>query len=114
MYPGYHDCLHLNLDVGSPTSIVIKFISTSRENTHAVLIHEPSQTWEELTVRYGCLNRMDITVAGWVLEIYPELSAKIEIIKAKIMMALHKCESRYGNSVHDFEEFGADCVLTIS
>lgn len=112
MDPEYHNHLSLKLELNLPTPIEIKFRSVSRNFSSAELIHEPSQTWEERGWVYACLSG-HTTVSNWVASIYPISHYEKNQVRKAVLKAFQKCESLYGSSVQDYDQFDADCTLTI-
>lgn len=101
--------LNLSATVGLPTPIEIKFFSSSRVHTRAEMLHEPSQSWEEVEQRYAAIYQMDLTVTEWVTSIYPEAIAKKDLIISLAQQAIAFADSKYGYGAEDY-----DAKLTIS
>jgi len=120
----YHhsELTHINTDMKLEVPIIVKFISTSRNDTSYTIEYEPTQDIFEINRTYaamgdmasGVLEDIEVILAklGFLLDPAGcELSTKIhEIAKG----CVQKCESRYGNHVVDFDLTEYDACLTIN
>ena len=101
-------------------NIVIKFISTSRNDTSYKIDYTSSTRDLSYTdrVTYAAMNNMYKKVVRDIEEIFSYL--EIEIFKEEVnkigdivCKCISKCESRYGMNTKDFDTYEADAVITI-
>lgn len=101
-------------------NIVIKFVSSNRNDTSYKIDYTSST--RDLSygdrVTYAAMNNMYKKVVRDIEEIFSYL--EIDISKEEVnkigdivCKCISKCESRYGMQTKDFDDFGADAILTI-
>ncbi len=120
--PDYHSCERhvVVLNGVLKDDIVIRFISSNR-NDSSYKIEFKNEVRELIygdQVTYAAMNKMYKKVIRDIEEVlaYCEIEiAKTESNKIAdiICKCISKCESRYGMPVKDYDDFGADAVLTI-
>lgn len=93
--------------------IEVVFRASSRNNTFIQLIHEPTQTWEEVDWCYALKNGRYHAVLSWIMSLSTFSTLQIEKILDGIRKCMQKCESRYGSPVSDYDEVEYDAKLII-
>lgn len=118
----YHHCDRHTVVLNGilETDIVVKFISSNRTDTKYVIDYV-SQTRDlhfSKDVKYAATGNMYKDVVRDIEEIFSYIELELtkeEVNKISdiICKCISKCESRFGMEVKDFEEYGADAILTI-
>lgn len=101
-------------------NIIIKFISASRNDTSYKIdyISDTRDLSYGDRVTYAAMGNMYKNTVRDIEEIFSYL--EIDISKEEVnkigdvvCKCISKCESRYGMSTKDFDDFGADAIITI-
>lgn len=120
--PDYHSCLHHDVILSGiiKTDIVVKFISSSRNDTYYIIKFDNGE--KELIfsadVTYAAMSNMYKKVIKNIEEILYYCGIEISkensnTISDLICECISRCESRYGMPVKDRDDYGADAILTI-
>ena len=119
----YHKSLtvHVNTTLELAIPIIVEFTSDSRNDTGYSIEYEPTQ--DIFGGRYTYLRmskRTHRVISSEVLTILNNLGYTdntdwlLDKLLENIDVCIGKCESRYGNSVEDFNLTGYDACLTIN
>lgn len=109
----------VKLDVLLQEPVIIRFISINRQDTAMIIIHSDDKL--EKTVKYplgisyeNTLINKQLVPMLELLGVFLSSDDKNELIKLA-NNCLHKCESRFGIHVKNYDEVGySDAVITIS
>lgn len=118
----YHSCDRHTVVLNGvlETDIVVKFISSSRNDTSYNIVYDNGKDKLEFSfdMEYAAMRNMYTKVIADIQKIFA--LEKIELSRDDINKisdicceCISKCESRYGMHVKDFEDYLSDAVLTI-
>lgn len=118
----YHSCDNhvITLSGILATDIIIKFVSTNRNDTsYLITFNSPQREFQNgKTMKYAGLGNLYKYVVKDIKELFINLEIEIFIeevnkISETICKAINKCESRYGMCVKNFDDNQCDAMVTI-